>query len=153
NLLPGILALREGLIDAPTFLAAFDAWCHDPTRSLGQLLWESRDLTAGDRDRLLATAVGHALLRGNDHRPSPAPVETDTGVGRETQGSEPTDVAETVAFLARASEPIGHTGDPGPDESMSPTAGPSSRFEILASHAEGGLGLVYRAVDQELGRE
>ena len=30
---------------------------------------------------------------------------------------------------------------------------PSPRFEILAPHAEGGLGQVYRAVDRELGRE
>src|SRR3954470_4482312 len=96
SLLPGLLALREGLIDAPALLAAFDAWCDDPTRSLGQLLWESRDLTAGDRDRLLATAAGHALIRRNDHGPSPAPVETDTGVVRETRGPEPADVAETV---------------------------------------------------------
>jgi serine/threonine-protein kinase len=153
NLLPGILALREGLIDAPTLLAAFDAWCDDPTRSLGQLLWESRDLTAGDRDRLLATAVGHALIRRNDHRPSPAPFETDTGVVGETRGSEPADVAETVAFLAPAGDPLGHPSEPGPDGCTSPTGEPSSRFEILASYAEGGLGLVYRAVDRELGRE
>ena len=53
SLLPGLLALREGLIDAPTLLAAFDAWCDDPTRSLGQILWESRGLTAEDCDRLL----------------------------------------------------------------------------------------------------
>src|SRR3954470_15292885 len=87
NLLPGILALREGLIDAPTLLAAFDVWCDDPTRSLVQLLWESRDLADGDRDRLLATAAGHAPLRTHDHRPSPAPVETHTGLAREPQGA------------------------------------------------------------------
>ena len=45
NLLLGLLALREGLVEAPALLSAFDAWCIDRSRTLGQIFRDRGALT------------------------------------------------------------------------------------------------------------
>src|SRR4051794_39963355 len=97
SLLLGLLALREGLVDAPALLGAFDAWCIDRSRSLGQILRERGALATKDWDRLVTSVEEHALTEKDDQRPTPAPVGPDLGTVEEPGSSGQADTAETVA--------------------------------------------------------
>src|SRR5260370_626676 len=113
SLLLGLLALREGLVDAPALLSAFDVWCVDPSRSLDQILRERGVLAAEDGDRLGTAVEEHALSQRNDHRPGPAPVGPDLGVVEEPRRSGQDDVVETVAYPVPGSDLIEPPGDSG----------------------------------------
>ena len=153
SLLLGLLALREGLVEAPALLSAFDAWCIDRSRSLGQILRERGVLGTEDCDRLVTSVDEHALSQSHNHRTPPSPVGPDLGAVEGPRRSGQPDVAETVAYPVPGSDPIGPHGDSGREGGRVWTTVPSPRFEILVRHAEGGLGQVYRAIDRELGRE
>src|SRR4051794_26940105 len=98
GLLLGFLALREGLVDAPALLGAFDAWCLDRSRSLGQILRERGVLAAEDGDRLDTAVEEHALSRGDDHGPPPAPSGPDLEAAETQRRPGQADVAETSAY-------------------------------------------------------
>jgi eukaryotic-like serine/threonine-protein kinase len=136
SLLLGFLALREGLVDAPALLSAFDAWNVDPSRSLDQILRERGLLANEEGDRLVTAVDAHPCSPKDDPGPS---------------GWE--DVTETVAYPLAGSAPIGPLGVSERSGVRASTTTPSPRFEILVPHAQGGLGQVYRALDRELGRE
>src|SRR4051812_44235936 len=96
GLLLGFLALREGLVDAPALLGAFDAWCIDRSRSLGQILRERGSLATEDWDRLVPSVEELALSHRNDHWPPPPLVGPDLGTVEEPRRSGQADTAETV---------------------------------------------------------
>ena len=156
SLLLGLLALREGLVDAPALLGAFDAWCVDRSRSLGQVLRERGALPTEDCDRLAASVERHAALP--EERPpvtgTPVGPALGTGAGEEprTFRAEPTMRRPSPIPSPRATR-SGPSATPEEADGQRPTTVPPPRFEILAPHAEGGLGRVYRAIDRELGRE
>lgn len=130
SLLLGLLALREGLVETPTLLGAFDDWCANRAGSFGQFLRERGFLSTEATERLVTIADEHALSRSS-------------GEASETVAyplPEPTAVAATSRTAER-------------QEVSGPATTPTSRYALEALHAEGGLGRVYRAIDQEVGRE
>ena len=113
SLLLGLLALREGLVDAPTLLSAFDAWCIDRFRTLGQILRDRGALPTEDCDRLVTSVEQHVLFQRNDHRSPATPVGPALEAVEEPRRSGQTDVAETVAYSAPESDLIGPLDDSG----------------------------------------
>jgi len=129
SLLVGLLALRKGLIDGDQLLDALELWQSVPNRQLEDIL-RSRGLLTLDQ---LGELRGLALER-HDEQPADDPLLTVA-----YQGSSQTD----------------HTGErPRKELARSRAAGAGdSRFRILRSHARGGLGEVFLAVDPQLKRQ
>ena len=154
SLLLGLLALREGLVDAPALLAAFDAWCDDrsafaradPPRIAGT--WRPKTGTGSS-----PPSEGTPSSKGRPPAVSrPRRARTRGRGGAAGVPGRPTSRRPSPIPLPEG-DPIGPLGDSGREGGRASTTVPSSRFEILVPHAEGGLGQVYRAIDRELGRE
>ena len=66
NLLFGLIALQNGLIDQDQLVNAFRAWTRDKTRALAEHLVACRDLDASDRAAVEALAARHLKKHGGD---------------------------------------------------------------------------------------
>ena len=60
NLLFGMLALQNGLIEQPDLIAAFQCWCKERSRPMAQVLIERGALTESDRTMLDGLVRRHA---------------------------------------------------------------------------------------------
>src|SRR5947199_9815722 len=65
NLLFGLLALQNGLIDQVQLVAAFQAWTRDKARSLADQLVARGDLDADARAGLEAIVASHVKKHGD----------------------------------------------------------------------------------------
>ena len=129
DLLLGMLALRQGLIDQVQLLAAFDQWLAAGPRTLGEILVEQGVLDPTARSRLERLAYVHLESRKSG---------PDLSLTVACQGSSP-----VAAWQAAVNSPAAQSGA---IESAPP------RYRILRSHARGGLGEAFLAVDPELKR-
>jgi serine/threonine protein kinase len=147
NLLFGILALQNNFISRNDLLAAFAAWVADKTRPLAQLLVEQGILDAARRTLLEALVVEHLKQHGGDTEASLAAVSSLGSVREDLERLGDADLQTSIAAAGT-----------GPDAESTATYNPSyrragERFRILRFHREGGLGRVYLAHDEELGRD
>src|SRR4051812_24124851 len=177
NLLFGILALQLDFITRDALVAAMNAWVLDKARPLGQIL-EERGALGGDNHQLLETLVRkHLEAHGGDPHKSLASVGSLGTVREELRSITDPDLhaslagvpADPFATGASAADPDlpatfatgGVPADPfatgAPAPGKAPVVGtPTSsglRYRVLRSHAKGGLGEVFVALDEELGRE
>ena len=157
NLLFGILALQNGLIDQADLIAAFQAWSKDRSRPLSEVLLDRGALN--ESDRLCSTAWSPASPEAR-RRPRAEPggrPDRGRGVARDS-GSSPTPTSTragpTRGRRRRSTEP--RRLDPEATTTWGIGVGPApadGRFRVLRPHAKGGLGMVSVALDRELHRE
>jgi eukaryotic-like serine/threonine-protein kinase len=161
NVLFGLLALQVDLINGDQFVTAVAKWAVEKARSLGEILVDQGALTAklhdavepmvaahverhgGDPARSLASLSSTEQVRGALHRVAAAVPELQAGLshlGATTLGIGAENEATT--------DVVGHQAPSG-----RPTGAPAGRFRVLRPHARGGLGQVYVARDNELGRQ
>jgi serine/threonine-protein kinase len=148
NLLFGIVALQMDFIDRDQLVAGMNAWVLDKHKPLGQILSEQGALSEGDTEAIESLVRRHLLRHDNDPERSLASM-TSIGPVRDAlaEVSDPVLQASLrgIASLQRdREETLSYLG--------SPTV-PGGRFRILRPHAQGGLGVVSVAFDEELHRE
>ena len=129
HLLLGVLALHTGFIRRETLQAGVDAWLADREVPLADHLVRLRALTSEQQQVLAALVEVHVRQHGGDPR----------------QSLEALDCRLQIADCGLKTESAIRNLQSAID---SPT-----RYRILRSHAEGGLGQVFVARDEEVGRE
>ncbi len=142
NLLFGILALQNGLIEQPDLIAAFQCWTKERSRPMAQALVDRGALTENDRAMLNGLVRRHAEKRGGEAERSPLadppPTRKPPESGALTRaGGLDCNPAESLDWSFSLGQPTSEGG----------------RFRLLRRHARGGIGVVFVALDSELHRE
>jgi eukaryotic-like serine/threonine-protein kinase len=148
NLLFGVLALQNNFIGREDLLAAFAAWVADRTRSLGQLLVDRGALDDVRRGLLQALVAEHLKQHGGNIDMSLVAVSSLGSVREELERLNDVDLRTSLAGISGLDRDSGATA-----AYSSSSRGAGERFRILRFHRDGGLGRVYIARDEELGRE
>jgi WD40 repeat protein/serine/threonine protein kinase len=130
DLLLGLLALRREEIDRDQLIAALDRWMATGNKALGEFLVEQGALTRAARSRLARLAT--ESFKGRQEAPDSSQTQAYDGTG--SNASRPDGKSDLAA-----GQPVEQASQP--------------RFHILRSHARGGLGEVFLALDAELKRQ
>ncbi len=156
NLLFGILALQMDFIRRDALIRAMHAWVLDKDKPLGQILVEQQALGSEPRALLDAVVEQHLRQHGDDAEKSLGSVRSLSSLREELKRIADPDVQASLAHVPPAGDP-GTTGPYSPHAAGSDSVGAPSevgrRFRVLRPHAEGGLGKVSVARDEELHRE
>ena len=161
NLLFGVLAIQMDFITRDQLLSAMNAWVFDKARTLGELLLRQQALSPDTHALLDALVKKHLALHEDDPEKSLAAVSSVGDVKRDLATIYDVDVHASLVQLSKgrpnAINPrtVNLAGseklDPYATTGLSKTAG--LRFSILRPLAQGGLGEVFAAHDEELHRE
>jgi len=162
DLLFGLLALQNGLIEQDQLINAFRAWTLDRSRSLGDHLETLGILSPGKRALLEALAAVHLETHGGDIEKSLAAVPAGRAARAGLARLGEPEIEATIARIGRVrigqaaeSDSDGESDDPERTAGLAVGASTSDgrRFRMLRPHARGGLGSVFVALDAELKRE
>ncbi|WP_435018831.1 serine/threonine-protein kinase [Tundrisphaera sp. TA3] len=151
-LLLGVLALRLGLARQDALISAYNAWSQQPGRSFAGLLVESTLVSAPSLEMLQDLADRLALLQGGT-REALLSLNPEDALGPLHERALDPTLRSTIDLLGlsnlTAIDSLATVAEPHP--SRDPAA--SSRFHSLKLHARGGLGEVFLARDESLGRD
>ncbi len=152
NLLFGIIALQNQLINREQLLTGMQDWSFDKSTPLAEHLVLKGALKPEQRSRLDLLVNANLELHDNDINQSMAQVSSlATSLHSELEKLGDADLNGTLAHLTDLpNETSAFTVRFKPSE---PSAEKSQRFKVLRHHASGGLGDVSVAEDQELHRE
>jgi serine/threonine-protein kinase len=152
DLLFGLLALQIGLIDQARLVAAFQAWTLDKARGLAQLLVTRGDLDDEQRTAVEALVALHLRKHGGNVERSLVAIPTGRSTRERLAQLGDSDLDASIVHLGLAPTRPGDDFDRTANYSVGMATSEGQRFRILRSHAQGGLGAVFVALDRIPGR-
>jgi serine/threonine-protein kinase len=144
NLLFGILALQLDFIGRDTLISAMNAWVLDKAQPLGLILVEQQTLRPDQHAALEVLVNLHLERHQGDGEKSLAAAPDD--VKRSLAALDDPDIERSLASLPELEKAVlGTTVDQFPETCR--------RYTLTRLHATGGIGRVWLAHDDELGRD
>jgi hypothetical protein len=141
DLLFGLLALQNGLIDQGQLVAAFQAWTRDKARPLAGHLVHRGDIGPDDRAAVEALVARHLKKHGDVER-SLAAVPAGTATRERLAALADPDIEATLSHVGSGSAPADGDADRTRTYQVGTATGDGRRFRVLRPHARGGLGAV-----------
>src|SRR5947209_2030202 len=145
NLLFGVLALQAGLVNVGQLTETISAWAAHKDSPLADLLAERGLLTSEDKNLVNALVERNLQKHGGDATTSLLAVSGDRAGPVLTEIIQ-SHLPQTIAYLP----PWHNPGLVSPPASSPPDR---ERYLLTRLHAQGGLGQVWVARDEDLGRE
>jgi hypothetical protein len=152
-LLFGLLALQNNFISRDVLVAAFGAWIAGKSKPLDQILLDQGHLDVDCHALLMGLVRQHLKLHGDDPEQSLADLSALGSVVRRLMDLGDPELSASLGHVA-ASQLSGPHIDP--DATSTFVGAPTSvggRFQLLRLRADGGLGAVYVARDEEVHRK
>ena len=151
NLLFGILAVQMDFVTPDALIAAMSAWVLEKAKPLGRILLDRRALTEDEHQLLEALVAKHLQKHGGDPARSLAAVDSVGSVREQLVRIADPDLQASLAVVATGRPPDGSDATRTHVGTSMPVS--ARRFRVLRSHARGGLGEVFVALDEDLHRE
>ena len=152
NLVFGLIALQNGLIDRETLRAAFRSWVADRSLTIGRILVDRGALDPENHALIESLARDHLNSHGGDARTSLTGLglDGDDAIRSTFDLIDDADLRTILSGFGPEVDSGEATAHWHPD--VEPTS-EGQRYRKIAKYKEGGLGVVFRGRDEELHRD